>query len=212
MTTPEPPKAPWKDLLNDHLSQNSSSEFTLATVAYDATKKRHVPRARVCGFRGFFPNPQLHPSAVDALKTQGDGLNPDVYESDMLSFTTDVRMEKVGHIQPGSSESDAGSEVEMVFWLKDAGSQWRIKGDAFVIGDQDGGSVEDEAREEIQRGLRIRSEDGCGRWTWERQVTTYFANHTPILRGLSSLISFVLALELLTLPNRFIQESLAWSS
>lgn len=121
-------------------------------------------------------------------------------------------MEKVGHIQPGSSESDAGSEVEMVFWLKDAGSQWRIKGDAFVIGDQDGGSVEDEAREEIQRGLRIRSEDGCGRWTWERQVTTYFANHTPILRGLSSLISFVLALELLTLPNRFIQESLAWSS
>ena len=146
MTTPEPPKAPWKDLLNNHLSQNSSSEFTLATVAYDTNKKRHVPRARVCGFRGFFPNPQLHPSAVDALKTQGDGLNPDAYESDMLSFTTDARMEKVGEIQPGGSESGAGNEIEMVFWLKDVGSQWRIKGVAFVIGDQDGGGVEDEAR------------------------------------------------------------------
>lgn len=190
MTTPEPPKAPWQDLLNDHLSQSSSSEFTLATAAYDATKKRHVPRARVCGFRGFFPNPQLHPSAVDALKTQGDGINPDVYESDMFSFTTDVRMEKTGQIQPGSSESDAGNEVEMVFWLKDVGSQWRIKGIGFVIGDQDGGGVEDKAREGIQKGLRVRSEDGRGEWTWERQVTTYFANHTPILRGLSSALSF----------------------
>ena len=99
-------------------------------------------------------------------------------------------MEKTGQIQPGSSESDAGNEVEMVFWLKDVGSQWRIKGIGFVIGDQDGGGVEDKAREGIQKGLRVRSEDGRGEWTWERQVTTYFANHTPILRGLSSALSF----------------------
>lgn len=70
------------------------------------------------------------------------------------------------------------------------GSQWRIKGAAFFIGDQDGGSVENKARGEIQRGLRVRSDDGREEWTWERQVTTYFANHTPILRGLSSSLSF----------------------
>lgn len=90
-------------------------------------------------------------------------------------------MEKVGQIQP--SESDTGNEVEMVFWLKDVGSQWRIKGVAFVIGDSNGGSAEDRAREEIQRGLRVRSDDGREDWTWERQVTIYFANHTPVLRG-----------------------------
>lgn len=123
-------------------------------------------------------------------------------------------MEKVGQIQP--SESDTGNEVEMVFWLKDVGSQWRIKGVAFVIGDSNGGSAEDRAREEIQRGLRVRSDDGREDWTWERQVTIYFANHTPVLRGLFIFIFIfffnlflVLALNLLTL-FRFIQDSSAW--
>lgn len=124
----------------------------------------------------------MHPSALDALEKQGEGLNPDLYESDMLSFTTDVRMEKVAQIQP--SEGSEGNEVEMVFWLTDVASQWRIKGVAFVIGDPDEGSTgEKTARGEIQRGLRVCSDDSREGWTWERQVTTYFANHSPVMRG-----------------------------
>lgn len=137
-----------------------------------------------CGFRGFFPTPQLHPSAIDDLKKQGDGLNPDVYESDMLSFTTDARMEKVLQIQPSpSSGSFVGSDVELVFWLKDVANQWRIKGTALIIGNSDSSDQEEKAREEVQTGLRVRSGESGDGWTWERQVTTYFANHTPVLRG-----------------------------
>lgn len=191
MTSTTTPKAPWHDLFNSHLTQNPSSEFTLATTAHDVSRNIPVPRARVCGFRGFFPNPQLHPSAIDALKTQGDGLNPDAYESDMISFTTDVRMEKVAQIQPSSRSGEekafAGNQVELVFWLNDVMKQWRIKGSAFVIGDSDGSVGEIEARKEIQKGMRVRP-DGHGHdkdkeWTWERQVTTYFANHSPVMRG-----------------------------
>lgn len=186
------PRAPWRDLFSSHLSQNSSSEFTLSTVARDVAKNRPVPRARVCGFRGFFPTPQLHQSAIDALKKQGDGLNPDVYESDMLSFTTDIRMEKASQIQPLGSDSFVGNDVEMVFWLKDVANQWRVKGAAFMIGDPDGAPLEEgRAKEELQKGLRACSGENGDDWTWERQVTMYFANHTPVLRGLYPLIPFL---------------------
>lgn len=183
------PPAPWHDVFASHLSQSSFSEFTLSTVAYDARKDRAVPRARVCGFRGFFPTPQLHHSAIDDLKKQGDGLNPDVYESDMLSFTTDARMEKAFQIQPSPSGSFVGNDVEMVFWLKDVANQWRVKGSALIIGDPNGSVEENKAREEIQTGLRARSGKTGDGWTWERQVTTYFANHSPVLRGQFLLLS-----------------------
>ena len=56
----------------------------------------------------------------------------------MLSFTTDIRMEKASQIQPLGSDSFVGNDVEMVFWLKDVANQWRVKGAAFMIGDPDG--------------------------------------------------------------------------
>lgn len=112
----------------------------------------------------------------------------------MISFTTDVRMEKVAQIQPssrsgeGEGEAFTENQVELVFWLSDVMKQWRIKGSAFVIGDSDGSVGEREARKEIQRGMRVRPGNGHGHdakeWTWERQVTTYFANHSPVMRGL----------------------------
>lgn len=188
-TSPAIPPAPWRKLFASHISQSSFSEFNLSTVAYDPHKDKVVPRARVCGFRGFFPTPQLHHSAIDDLKKQGDGLNPDVYESDMFSFTTDARMEKAFQIQPSPSGSFVGNDVEMVFWFKDVANQWRIKGTAFIIGGPENSVEENKAREEIQAGLRVRSGKSDDGWTWERQVTTYFANHTPVLRGQFLLLS-----------------------
>lgn len=107
----------------------------------------------------------------------------------MLSLTTDIRMEKASQIQPLDSGSFVGNDVEMVFWLKDVASQWRVKGAAFLIGDSEWNSVEEgRAREEIQKELRVRPGESGDGWTWERQVTTYFANHSPVLRGLCSFI------------------------
>ncbi|THC87609.1 hypothetical protein EYZ11_012946 [Aspergillus tanneri] len=176
--------APWRTLFSTHLSQNSTTSFTLSTVAYDAAN-RPVPRSRTCEFRGFFPNPALHPTALEALNTQADGPNPAFYESDYLSLTTDVRMDKTHQI------GESGGLVEGVFWLADVRQQWRIKGVAFVVGDPDGGELENNSRNEILKGMRCgelgqegKEEDGK-RWSWDRLVTSYFANHSPVMRGLS---------------------------
>lgn len=110
-------------------------------------------------------------------------------------------MEKIHEI------NEAGHAVEMLFWLKDAGNQWRIRGEAFAVGagaDATAGHVdgaEGFARDEIRKGMRRvqrkRPQEGEGEgesrkdeegraeeWTWERAVTTYFANHTPVMRGM----------------------------
>lgn len=113
------------------------------------------------------------------------GTNPAVYESDMLSFTTDVRMGKVEQL---TQQSDGG--IEVVFWVKEAMTQWRMSGKAFIIGDSAEEKHEQDARREIQKGLRRRKRDGDGaddddekKWSWEKEVTMYFANHSPIMRG-----------------------------
>lgn len=185
-TMPLPPsehRAPWRDQLDSHFSQTPDYEFTVATVGFDPMG-RPVPRVRTCGCRGFFPELDLHPNGQEAMEQQVDGNgNPHVYESDMLVFTTDVRMEKLGQLEA------SGHAIEGVFWLKDLMTQWRIKGRAFSIGDPRGEDAEEEktSRQEIVKGLRVKeSPDGdAGDWTWEKAVTKYFANHSPIMRGTS---------------------------
>lgn len=119
-----------------------------------------------------------------------DGGNPHVYESDMLGFTTDARMEKLPQLE------SSGHAVEAIFWLKELMTQWRVKGRAFAIGDPRGeeGEKEKTSRREIKKGLRVKDNaDGdVGQWTWDNAVTKYFANHSPIMRGM--LLSFNIAL------------------
>ncbi|KAJ9366711.1 hypothetical protein DTO282E5_8612 [Paecilomyces variotii] len=180
MASPASPAAaaPWRKLFQDHLSKMTSREMALATIARDP-QGQWVPRVRYVGFRAFWGQPELHPEAEKQLKEE-DELNPLIFESDMLTFTTDVRMEKTGQLV------GSGGVVETVFWAKEAKNQWRIKGRAFVIGAsaEEGGELE--AREEIKKGMRLRDAGGTavgGEWSWEKEITTYFANHTPVMRG-----------------------------
>lgn len=119
-----------------------------------------------------------------------DGGNPHVYESDMLVFTTDARMEKLPQLE------SSGHAIEAIFWLKELMTQWRVKGKAFAIGDPRGEEGEEEktSRREIEKGLRVKDNaDGdVGQWTWDKAVAKYFANHSPIMRGM--LLSFNFAL------------------
>ena len=115
------------------------------------------------------------------------GMNPAVYESDMLAFTTDVRMEKVRQIQPGEG-GDVGGEVEAMFWVKDVMTQWRFKGRAFVVGGESGDGMEKANRERIWAWMRTRQAEGegsagSGPWSWEKEITAHFANMSPIMRG-----------------------------
>ncbi|KAL1998333.1 hypothetical protein VTN02DRAFT_6391 [Thermoascus thermophilus] len=162
-----------------------SPEFVLSTVARDG-QGRCVPRARYCGFRGFFGELQLHQDAERELRQQETEhdrdapTNPPVFESDMPTMTTDVRMEKVENL------ASSGGAVEAVFWIKEAMTQWRFKGRAFVIGGSPEEQAEREAREEVKKGMRMRDAGGTavgGEWSWEREITMYFANHTPVMRG-----------------------------
>ncbi|CAL5870563.1 uncharacterized protein PFLUO_LOCUS4802 [Penicillium psychrofluorescens] len=187
MTTPSssgPSRAPWREVLDSHLSQTSDHEFTIGTIGRD-DQNRPVPRVRTCGFRGFFPELTLHPSGAKDMEQQvEDGGNPSLYESDLFTLTTDVRMEKLAQLELSSQE------IEAVFWLKDLNAQWRIKGKAFAIGNPLGETDTQEkwARSAVQKGLRVKDDgnadtSGKEKWSWEKAVTKYFANHSPFMRG-----------------------------
>ncbi|KAJ0425667.1 pyridoxamine 5'-phosphate oxidase, partial [Aspergillus carlsbadensis] len=128
--------APWRTLFLTGLEKSSASSFTLSTIAHTTPHKPPVPRARTVEFRGFFPKPasSLHHSAIDALKAQGIGLNPEVYESELFAITTDRRMGKVGQIAgtiaSGGRSGEGGEEaVEGVFWFEEGVmTQWRVRG------------------------------------------------------------------------------------
>ncbi|KAL4919858.1 pyridoxamine 5'-phosphate oxidase-domain-containing protein [Aspergillus aurantiobrunneus] len=175
MTTPA---APWRALFLASLEKSKSTSFSLTTIAHTPTHKP-VPRSRTVEFRGFWPKPAstLHPSGLEALKAQNIGLNPDVYESDLLSVTTDARMQKTGQL--------AGSDgvVEGVFWFEEVSAQWRVRGRAVAVGGS--GAEEREARERVHRAMRVKGhgEGDVKGWDWERQVAIYFANHSPVMRG-----------------------------
>ncbi|KAJ5697803.1 hypothetical protein N7488_011487 [Penicillium malachiteum] len=182
MDQPRNTKAPWRDLLDSHLKRNSGYEFNIATIARDSDGDP-VPRVRTCGYRGFFPELDLHPSGQKDMDDQvGENQNPPIYESDMLTFTTDSRMEKLDHLKTSARA------IEAMFWLKDTMTQWRVKGRAYHIGgpsDPEKKFYEHLARDQIGKGLRVKeNQDGdTAKWTWDNAVTKYFANHSPVMRG-----------------------------
>ncbi|EGC47489.1 conserved hypothetical protein [Histoplasma capsulatum var. duboisii H88] len=82
--------------------------------------------------------------------------------------------------------ASGGGPIEAVFWVKDAMMQWRIKGRAFVIGNESCDAGELWSRENIQRWVRRRegsAEEDITRWTWEKEITANFANLSPTMRG-----------------------------
>lgn len=189
MITPsENPRAPWRDLLDSHLEQTPGYEFTVATIGYNA-QQRPVPRLRTCGCRGFFPELELHPKGQEAMDQQVEGGgNPPVFESDLISFTTDARMDKLPQLE------SSGHAIEAVFWLKGLMTQWRIKGTAYAIGNPSGEDAEEKiSRTEIRKELRAKggTDSDIAKWTWEKAVTKYFANHSPIARGMLYLYWFL---------------------
>lgn len=91
-----------------------------------------------------------------------------------------------------------GGAVEAVFWIREAMCQWRVRGRGIILGSCSGeGEKEEKARREVAQWMRRKttSPSGSGsgsgsaekekEWTWDRMVDTYFANHSPILRGSS---------------------------
>ena len=173
-----------------------SPEFVLSTVhtAPKGAPVPYVPHARYCIFRGMW-------AELPENKHNDAPKNKRAYESDMPTFTTDVRMEKVPELF-GSSGGHAtskdqaqgtggGGPVEAVWWIKDVMTQWRIKGEAFIVGPDV--EAEDErssgvrtVKSEVGKGMRVADEDATKDWSWQTELTGHFGNVSPAMRGATS--------------------------
>lgn len=95
--------------------------------------------------------------------------------SDLLTFTTDVRSGKVPDILgPGQGDrraSGGGGRVEAVFWLEGVRTQWRIRGDAWVLGPDVGGEAEgaEAVRSALEGRMRGVGEGWGFEGEWEKQ-------------------------------------------
>ncbi|KAL6710287.1 hypothetical protein ACN47E_009233 [Coniothyrium glycines] len=186
------PPAPWKQLFDEHLSKTKSPEFVLGTLAAapKGSPTPFVPRVRYCIFRGFW-------AELPENKHNGAERNPRVYASDCPTFTTDVRMEKVGQIFATSAGhadgpeqvqgSGGGGPVEAVYWISETGTQWRIKGRAFVISDDIEGDEESSGvrtvKSEVGKRMRVLEQGKEGDWSWQKELTGFFGNQSPGIKG-----------------------------
>lgn len=137
----------------------------------------------------------------------------------MPTFTTDVRMEKVGDLfatseggekAAGREElmkgSGGGGAVEAVWWIKDVGMQWRVRGRGYIVGpdidwvERQGGKASSGVRtvkNALGERMRVVHADGDDNnegseekkkkqreeWSWERELTGHFGNCSPGMRG-----------------------------
>ncbi|KKY33125.1 putative zn 2cys6 transcription factor [Diaporthe ampelina] len=202
MAAPTPTAAaPWRAQLLDHISKLDSPTFTFSSLhpgTGSSSSSQAEPRGRTCVFRGMWAS-LPHNDKNNASR------NPDAFESDCLTLTTDARMAKVPELfesgetgsSPPSSSSGGGGPVEAMFWVAQAGTQWRVRGRAWVLshadiggagaGDPAGSSPGAKAaRDAIWARMRpATTTDSAGQqqWSWEREVEAHFGNLSPGMRG-----------------------------
>ncbi|KAH8912825.1 hypothetical protein BR93DRAFT_933759 [Coniochaeta sp. PMI_546] len=183
--------APWRTPFLKHVSSMKTPTFVLSTLHPVPASEQIapssipvVPRARTCIYRGLW-------ASLPANDHNPAPKNPPVWESDLPTFTTDARMQKAGElvdtageISPG--QTGGGGPVEAVWWVEESGTQWRVRGTAWVLGPDVDFEEGRTAREAILARMRRRDpqsqEDGED-WSWEREVTAHFGNLSPTMRG-----------------------------
>lgn len=207
------PEAPWKQLFNKHLGEMKPPQFVLGTLdkAPAGSPVEYVPKVRYCIFRGFW-------AELPENKHNDAERNPELYHSDCPTFTTDVRMEKVGQIfktSAGHAESDdqvqgsgGGGPVEAVWWVEgETQTQWRVAGKAYVIADDIESSEESSGvrtvKSEVGKRMRALKEGGENEWSWQRELTGFFGNQSPAIKGRSPPSKTQQHLRLILLPGSF---------
>lgn len=129
---------------------------------------------------------------------------------------------------PGHAEKEAqmqgsggGGPVEAVWWIKETMTQWRMKGEAFVVGEDIEGQGEQTkessgvrtVKSELGRRMRIVDEGKQGDWSWANEVTGHFGNLSPSMRGmcascLNVMVCLHLTDSLLQAPSRHLRQVL----
>lgn len=129
-------------------------------------------------------------------------MNPRVFESDLPTFTTDVRMNKPFELFSSSSGhadeenlvqgSGGGGPCEAVWWVKEVMVQWRIRGHAYVVApdiESEGAQSNKSSgvrtvKSELGSRMRVVKEEERNSWSWEKELTAQFGNHPPGMRGM----------------------------
>lgn len=121
--------------------------------------------------------------------------NPDIYSSDLPLFTTDVRMEKASEIirsardvlgDVDASGSGGGGPVEAVWWVEEMGTQWRVRGDGWVVCDSDideEGEAARKVRDALQSRMRTQDQEAESKWSWQKEVGVVFGAQSPGIKG-----------------------------
>lgn len=120
-------------------------------------------------------------------------LNPEgLYESDLLTITSDARMEKVPELLRSKKEavseadpqSGQGGPFEAVFWVVETSTQWRIRGHTVVIGPDIDSPSHKPARDSILHHMRLTSSSQSQPpFSFSRELTVHFGNLSPGMRG-----------------------------
>ncbi|EMC91814.1 hypothetical protein BAUCODRAFT_152181 [Baudoinia panamericana UAMH 10762] len=190
--TPQP--APWKSSFLDHLGKMDSPEFVFSSLHPAPNKDSptpYLPRARYCIFRGFW-------AELPENKHNDAPRNERSYESEMPTFTTDVRMQKPFELFSSSSGhadkeeqakgSGGGGPCEAVWWIKgDTMVQWRVRGEAFVVGpdieEENESSGVRTVKSEVGSRMRVAKEEEKEKWSWKTELVGHFGNMSPGMRG-----------------------------
>ncbi|CAK7263671.1 hypothetical protein SEPCBS119000_000601 [Sporothrix epigloea] len=160
--------APWREQFIQQLSQMPMALCAVSSL-HPSAEAATVPRVRNCVCRGLWASLPENPRNPAPR-------NPAVYESDLPVFTTDVRMEKAAEI-----EASEGS-VEAVWWASEAGTQWRVRGRAWLLGPEIDTPAAEKAQTAIQKHMR-RISGSTAEWNWAREITAHFGNLSPGMRG-----------------------------
>ncbi|KAK2592237.1 hypothetical protein QQS21_010053 [Conoideocrella luteorostrata] len=178
---PKIPAAPWRDPFVSDMQSMKSPTFTLSSLhqvspASQSTQSpQFVPRARTVVYRGMWAS--LPPNSKNPAS-----LNPNSYDTELPTITTDARMEKVSEMFPtGSKSSSMGGPIEAVFWATESMTQWRLKGRIFMIGPD----IDSEQAASVRNALtpHMRKVGDIGPWSWSRELTAHFGNLNPLMRG-----------------------------
>ncbi|KAI1074980.1 pyridoxamine 5'-phosphate oxidase-domain-containing protein [Whalleya microplaca] len=198
-TSPPLKPAPWRDLFLEHIQTMPTPEFVLSTARQvpppsspsASSGPTHAPRCRTCVFRGLFARLPVNP------KNEAE-LNPAVYDSDLPTFTTDRRMDKMAELWESSGEDGAGAgkgrydgsgggaPVEAVWWAAEPKVQWRVRGRAYVLAPDVEASAEGRRVVSVLRSRMRAGSESSGeesQWSFAREITAHFGNLSPAMRG-----------------------------
>ncbi|KAF4981860.1 hypothetical protein FZEAL_2410 [Fusarium zealandicum] len=178
------PAAPWRATFVSHIDEMDSPTFMLSTLHHqDSSASSNggvTPRSRTVVYRGLWAELPVNP------KNQAP-LNPPLYESDLVTITTDARMEKIPELSPDgscSAQSGGGGPVEAVFWAVPSKTQWRLRGRAYLLGqDIDDPSAAPVKQAVLKHMRRKNNDDTSSSWNWGKELTAHFGNLSPGMRG-----------------------------